>query len=267
MEVNMQHGLPVSQDTENNPVNPQMRGVEENPLLTVDASTGNTVSSLFVNNEMLESDHVKEINGFHGYYVSDCGVVYSAGGHLYKQAHVLVPREDKNGYLDVGIYKDKKRYFRRIHRLVAEAFIPNPDNLPQVNHIDGNVKNNRVENLEWCTCSDNLKHSFRVLHRKPSITTAKCTCVTDKITGETILFTSEKECAKYLHVSHNHLCGLLSGKRDISKWRQRNKYTISVYEKEDVTTIPNGEYRCGETPDLEAPDPLNRGEDIVYSPK
>ena len=106
------------------------------------------------------SQNIKEVVGFNGYYVSDDGIIYSTkknGGH----SRGLTPmklREDKDGYLEVGMYKDGKRYFRRAHRVVAEAFIPNPKHLPQINHKDGNVKNNNVDNLEWCTAKYNLSY-------------------------------------------------------------------------------------------------------------
>lgn len=71
----------------------------------------------------------------------------------------------KNGYYRVGRYLGtedgvhKKKYYH-IHRMIAELFIPNPDNLPQVNHIDGNKLNNDITNLEWCTTSHNIQHAF-----------------------------------------------------------------------------------------------------------
>lgn len=69
------------------------------------------------------------------------------------------------GYLRINI--QRKHY--SIHRLVAEAFIPNPNNLPQVNHIDGNKQNNHVDNLEWCTNSENQIHNYKVLNYKPTM--------------------------------------------------------------------------------------------------
>lgn len=67
---------------------------------------------------------------------------------------------DNVGYKQVKLFKDGKAYYRRVHRLVAEAFTPNPNNLPQVNHIDGDKTNNTMENLEWITNSQNTKHGY-----------------------------------------------------------------------------------------------------------
>ena len=74
----------------------------------------------------------------------------------------LKPYNNGYGYMLVDMRKDGKRYMKVVHRLVAEAFIPNPNNLPQVNHIDGNKSNNNVDNLEWCTCSENQLHGFNI---------------------------------------------------------------------------------------------------------
>lgn len=75
----------------------------------------------------------------------------------------LVPHKDS--YLHVGLYQNGKQKVKRVHRLVAEAFIPNPDNKPYINHIDGNRQNNDVSNLEWCTQAENVWHSIHVLGR------------------------------------------------------------------------------------------------------
>lgn len=68
---------------------------------------------------------------------------------------------DKNGYLICGL-RNKTKITKKVHRLVAQAFIPNPDNKPQVNHKDGNKTNNHVDNLEWVTASENIIHAKKI---------------------------------------------------------------------------------------------------------
>lgn len=108
------------------------------------------------------TDDMKPIVGFPGYLISKAGTIWSTKRNKFKalcpnnRGHIVVRLADAN-----GVFRTKK-----VHRLVAEAFIPNPKNLPIVNHIDGNPSNNSVENLEWSTYSLNQKHSYTVLGRK-----------------------------------------------------------------------------------------------------
>lgn len=83
----------------------------------------------------------------------------SNSGHIKNKHGRILKTEIRNGYYSVDLMKDKKRHKCRIHRLVAEAFISNPDNLPQVNHKDENKLNNEVSNLEWCDNTYNTHYS------------------------------------------------------------------------------------------------------------
>lgn len=98
----------------------------------------------------------KPVVGYEGLYeVSDSGKVFSLISNKCIDSG-LTTREYKRVCLSAA---GKKR-FHHVHRLVAEAFIPNPENMTQVNHIDGNKQNNHVSNLEWCDNSQNQKHAY-----------------------------------------------------------------------------------------------------------
>ena len=100
---------------------------------------------------------MKDIKGYEGLYaITPEGEVWS-----YKRKKFLVLIADKKGYLRVNLCKDGKVKHYRIHRLVAEAYIPNPDNLPQVNHKDENKANNCIQNLEWCDAKYNSNYGTR----------------------------------------------------------------------------------------------------------
>lgn len=106
----------------------------------------------------------RPIKGFPNYLVSNLGQVISlsrAGANKSKGVMILKELNRKNGYLKVDLYLDGKGFSKSVHRLVAEAFIPNPDNLPEVNHKDEDKTNNHVNNLEWCTPHDNKVYGSR----------------------------------------------------------------------------------------------------------
>ena len=107
-------------------------------------------------------EQFRNIEGYEGLYqVSNEGRVKSLNYRRSGEERVLKPAKNNWNYLQVYLSKNKKYKWYKVHRLVAQAFIPNPENLPEVNHLDEDKTNNNVENLEWCTREYNNNYGTR----------------------------------------------------------------------------------------------------------
>lgn len=114
---------------------------------------------------MEEEEIWRDIEGFDGMYqVSNLGRVkslYRTTKEITEEGRILKASIGKRGYWYVALFKDGKNHTKTVHRLMANAFMPNPDNLPNINHISGIRSDNRLENFEWCTQKQNMHHAFR----------------------------------------------------------------------------------------------------------
>lgn len=108
----------------------------------------------------MTNERWRPIRGFPGYEVSDHGRVKSLAREYHYGSHddMILAQGDRHGYRCVTLFRDGKRHYKSVHRLVADAFIPNPDMLPIVNHKDETRSNNRADNLEWCTHKYNINY-------------------------------------------------------------------------------------------------------------
>lgn len=167
----------------------------------------------------------RDVKGFEGLYkISDDGKVYSVRRNI-----ILKPKVDRYGYYRVTLWNGKNNY-RTIHRLVAEAFIDNPNELPVVNHKDMNKKNNKVENLEWCSVRENTIHAYindKEYHKRTkelwkSSLESICLKIDAFFNGEYIgSFNSKKEAAKTLNISEKTIYNRLH-----NKFNSRTGYTF-----------------------------------------
>lgn len=181
----------------------------------------------------------KAVEGYEGYYeVSSYGRVRSLDRVEYDhfnrgecncrkrlfKGRILKPNKVRNGYLQIGLSKSGKVKGVLIHRLVAEAFIPNPSNLPQVNHKDEVKTNNHVENLEWCTCLYNMRYGTCQQRRaeKQSIPVLQI----DINTGEVITdYPSAREAERQLNIRQCAISECCNGKRKTAygfKWKYQD---------------------------------------------
>lgn len=149
---------------------------------------------------MMAKEKWAPIEGFEGIYdVSTFGRVrsYPRNGTQDKDVHILKHGVSKSGYHRYYLFKNGIGKNRCAHRLVAQTFIPNPEHKREVNHIDGNPSNNHVENLEWCTSSENHIHRVYTLGHNPL---EKCRKVRCEETGE--IYGSARAAAQALGRDH-----------------------------------------------------------------
>lgn len=123
---------------------------------------------------------------------------------------------DKGGYLRVHFSVKGKVFNRQIHRIVASCFLPNPRNLPQINHKDCNRTNNNVNNLEWCTAQYNMayKEKYGVSAKESTKTLRKPVFAVDLKTGEVLHFESQNETARQLKVGQRDIYAVLKGQKN-----------------------------------------------------
>lgn len=175
----------------------------------------------------LDGEKWKEIEGYEGKYaVSTCGRVFSLtrvrynipGGKVYK-GRMLSQNKMKSGYLGVALLSDGVHKLLKVHRLVAQAFIPNPFNKPQVDHIDGNPKNNNVCNLRWATAKENVNNPNTICHKKVLMfrsknPMARAVYGENIQTGKKIYFDCMESACDFLGVKYQKYIGLTCrGKR------------------------------------------------------
>lgn len=187
----------------------------------------------------------KEVKDFPIYEVSNTGkfrvkehCVKSFGYNRIIKQHILNTPTSNAGYKIAQMRYSGKSRNTTIHRLVAETFIPNPNNYPEVNHKDENKLNNAVDNLEWCTHKYNMNYGTiqkRIYKKKVNFfkkVVALKPINKKKIVVNEIKFVSEKDAAFYFGITPARICQLI--KKPTNKYKVKKIYEIE-YEKAELT--------------------------------
>lgn len=152
----------------------------------------------------------KDILGYEGkYMVSNWGRVKSLNYRNTGKEGILKGVANGNGYLEVILFKEGKGKHYRINRLVAQAFLPNPDNLPEVNHKDENKQNNCVENLEYCSKLYNINYGTG--SKRSAEKRSKPVIAIDKVSGLILEFPSIAEASRQTGINKGNICSCLKG--------------------------------------------------------
>lgn len=152
-----------------------------------------------------------------------------------RDGRILKATSDQKGYLRLRVTINRQKHSYKVHRLVAQAFVDNPQGRPQVNHKDGNKQNNRAENLEWVTNKDNAHHAMRnglwknvlAASLKENASRKKPIIATDIVTGESKEYSSISDAER--EIGSRHITDVLKGKR-----RQAKGFTFVYKEGGDA---------------------------------
>jgi hypothetical protein len=159
----------------------------------------------------------KDVKGYEGLYKAcSNGDVIS----LHRKVPFILSAAEDKGYLKIVLCKDKNRRTIRVHRVIAETFIHNPENKPEVNHINGNKLDNSINNLEWCTRLENARHALNNgLYGKIVMTDKHKTILKEK-NSKTVVCTftgtewsSASEAADYFGIAKSTMIHYLLGTR------------------------------------------------------
>lgn len=156
----------------------------------------------------------RDISGYEGLYqVSNLGRVKTLANNKSRKEKILKPQKDKYGYFFATLHRDGKRKMLKLHRLVANAFIPNQDNLPQVNHKDEIKTNNCVSNLEWCTNRYNINYGTRSKKVSKILTNRKDHSKRVFCVETGIIFPSINEAERITGIAHQNITSCCKGKK------------------------------------------------------
>lgn len=174
-------------------------------------------------------EQFSNVVGYEGLYlVSDTGRVFSIRWNKF-----MSTIRKEGTYVNVNLVKDNEIKTAYIHRLVAEAFLPNPGHLPEVNHKDGNKQNNNVENLEWCSHSENMVHCWKQLHKEKR---GKAVVGIHKVEDSVIYFKSCTSAAEYFHMNKSNITSSIKrgGTCQGYYWHYASEDEIAEHEAAEV---------------------------------
>lgn len=168
--------------------------------------------------EVSDEGRIRSIDHLITYMVRRHGEEIQRNCKMKGKEHTLT-RVDPHGYCMVRLncrHGNRDGLSIGVHRLVAAAFIPNPEGKPQVNHIDGNIKNNRVDNLEWVTSKENCHHYWGVLSKKGRVKVSAVDCQEMKRLWETGC--KNKELSERFKISPAQVSRIVNGTRREHGW-------------------------------------------------